>query len=139
MAKAQIFVRKAMRATNGQTPPAAARLGEAQAKLRQARNTLARSLKHYEMGHDDQRLWGALDYQTQLTMTKVEVSELAVDAVMAAYRTCGLAGYRNDADVSIGRHLRDILSSPIMINNDRISASMAGAIVMTGVPSSIRN
>jgi acyl-CoA dehydrogenase len=137
--KAQIFVRKAMRASNGQTPPAAARLGEAQGKLRQARNTLARALERYEQGHDDQRIWGSLDYQTQLTMTKVEVSELAVDAVLAAYRTCGLSGYRNDGDVSIGRHLRDILSSPIMINNDRISASMAAANTMSGIPLSIRN
>ena len=57
---------------------------------------------------------------------------------MASYRACGLAGYRNDGEVSIGRHLRDILSSPIMINNDRITASMAGAVLMSGVPQTIR-
>ena len=34
-------------------------------------------------------------------------------------------GYRNDSDFSIGRHLRDMLSSPIMINNDRILANVA--------------
>ncbi len=62
----------------------------------------------------------SLDYQSAMALTKVEASELAVQTVMSCYRTCGLAGYRNDGDVSIGRHLRDILSSPIMINNDRI-------------------
>ncbi|WP_373505558.1 acyl-CoA dehydrogenase family protein [Aestuariivirga sp.] len=137
--KAQLFVRKAMRGSNGQTPPAASRLGEAHTKMRLLRGTLASALARYERGHEDQRAWGSIDYQTALAMTKVDVSELAVDTVMACYRTCGLAGYRNDGDVSIGRHLRDILSSPIMINNDRITASMAGAMMMSGIPNTIQN
>ena len=40
-------------------------------------------------------------------------------------RACGLSGYRTDGDFSIERQLRDVLSSPIMINNDRILASLA--------------
>ena len=44
---------------------------------------------------------------------------------MNAMRACGLSGYRNDSDFSIGRYLRDVLSSPIMINNDRILADAA--------------
>jgi acyl-CoA dehydrogenase len=69
----------------------------------------------------------------------VEASELAVAAVMHAMRACGLSGYRNDTDVSIGRHLRDVLSAPIMINNDRILASMATATLMSAVPASLRD
>ena len=48
---------------------------------------------------------------------------------------CG--GYRNDGEVSISRHLRDILSSPIMINNERIVANMSNTLLMTGVPLSL--
>lgn len=135
--KAELFVRKAMRGANGKPPPAASRLGEAKSKLRLLRSMLSVSLDRYETSHADQRACSSLDYQTALAMTKVDASELAVETVMACYRTCGLAGYRNDGDVSIGRHLRDILSSPIMINNDRIIASMAGAMLMSGVPQSI--
>ena len=135
--KAELFVRKAMRGANGQTPPAASRLGEAKSKLRLLRSMLSVSLERYEKSRDDQRIWSSLDYQTSMAMTKVDASELAVDTVLACYRTCGLAGYRNDGDVSIGRHLRDVLSSPIMINNDRIVSSMAGAMLMSGVPQSI--
>jgi acyl-CoA dehydrogenase len=135
--KAELFVRKAMRGANGQTPPAAARLGEAKSKLRLLRSMLSVSLDRYEISHGDPLASSSLDYQTALAMTKVDVSELAVETVLACYRTCGLAGYRNDGDVSIGRHLRDILSSPIMINNDRIAANMAGAMLMSGVPQSI--
>lgn len=137
--KAEFFVRKAMRGANGQTPPGAARLGEAKSKLRLLRGMLSEALERYEQCHDDERASAALDYQTSLALTKVDASELAVETVMSCYRTCGLAGYRNDGDVSIGRHLRDILSSPIMINNDRITGSMASAMLMSGVPQTIRN
>ena len=51
-------------------------------------------------------------------------------------RACGLSGYRNDGDFSVGRHLRDVLSSPIMINNDRILANIATASLMSAVPTS---
>ena len=139
VAKAQIFVRKAMRGADGQMPPGAARLGEAHGKLRMLRSGLAAALRRYEACHDDERASSALDYQTALTMAKVDASELAVETVMACYRTCGLAGYRNDGDVSIGRHLRDVLSSPIMINNDRITGNMASAMAMSEIPQSIRN
>lgn len=137
--KAEFFVRKAMRGANGQTPPGAARLSEAKSKLRLLRSMLSEALERYEQCHDDERASAALDYQTALALTKVDASELAVETVMSCYRTCGLAGYRNDGDVSIGRHLRDILSSPIMINNDRITGSMASAMLMSGVPQTIRN
>jgi acyl-CoA dehydrogenase len=135
--KAELFVRKAMRSSGGQTPPAAGRLSEAKSKLRLLRNMLQVALQRYENMHDDQRLWSSLDYQTALAMTKVDASELAVETVFACYRTCGLSGYRNDGDVSIGRHLRDVLSAPIMINNDRITANMASAMIMSGVPAGI--
>ena len=56
---------------------------------------------------------------------------------MSALRACGLSGYRNDGEFSIGRHLRDVLSSPIMINNDRILANLAPPSLMTPLPTSI--
>jgi acyl-CoA dehydrogenase len=40
--------------------------------------------------------------------------------------------------VSIGRQLRDLLSAPIMIHNDRIMASMGSALAMSGVPTGLR-
>lgn len=52
-------------------------------------------------------------------------------------RACGLSGYRNDSEFSVGRHLRDVLSAPLMINNDRILANAAAASLMTPLPGSI--
>jgi acyl-CoA dehydrogenase len=59
--------------------------------------------------------------------------------VMAAMRTCGLSGYRNDGDFSVGRQLRDVLSAPIMINNDRILSNIATASLMSGIPAGLRD
>jgi acyl-CoA dehydrogenase len=56
---------------------------------------------------------------------------------MSALQACGLSGYRNDTPFSIGRHLRDVLSSPIMINNDRILANVATASLLTPAPSGL--
>jgi acyl-CoA dehydrogenase len=58
---------------------------------------------------------------------------------MSAMRACGLSGYRNDGDVSVGRHLRDALSAPIMINNDRILGNIATASLMSSVPATLRD
>jgi acyl-CoA dehydrogenase len=58
---------------------------------------------------------------------------------MSALQAAGLTGYRNDGEFSIGRYLRDVLSSPIMINNDRILANVATALMLGGVPASLRD
>ena len=33
---------------------------------------------------------------------------------------CGIAGYRNDSKLSLGRHVRDAIGAGLMVNNDRI-------------------
>lgn len=58
-----------------------------------------------------------------LNMLKRDVSEQCHEVVLEALRICGMAGYKNGTDFSIGRHLRDILSAQLMINNDRIAAT----------------
>ena len=50
-------------------------------------------------------------FQSSINLLKVEASEFAVAAVLHAMRACDLSGYGNDTDVSIGRHLRDVLSA----------------------------
>ena len=67
----------------------------------------------------------------------MQASETAVAIVLETARTCGLAGYRNDSEFSIGRSLRDVLSSPIMISNDRILANLASTTLLTAVPASL--
>jgi acyl-CoA dehydrogenase len=137
-ARAQAFVRNAMR-HSGQLPPGAPQFTRALATLRTLRGMLTTSLRRYEQCMNDPQALAALDFQTLITLTKVEASELAAQTVMSAMRACGLSGYRNDSEYSIGRHLRDVLSSPIMINNDRILANLATPVLMSPMASSLRD
>ncbi len=136
-AKAQAFVRNALRHSGGQMPPGAPHFTQAASSLRNLRGVLASSLRSYEAAMSDEKALSALEFQSMITLTKVQVSELAAETVLSALRACGLSGYRNDSEFSIGRHLRDVLSAPLMINNDRILANLAAASVMTPLPTSI--
>lgn len=135
--RAQSFIRNAARQANGQLPPGAAHYGKAASSLRMLRGLVATGLRRFELADQDEQTLGSLDFQTAINLLKVDASELAVTTVMNALRACGLAGYRNDGQFTIGRHLRDVLSSPIMINNDRILANIAGASLMSAVPASL--
>jgi acyl-CoA dehydrogenase len=137
--RAQLFIRKAARGAGGQMPPAAAHYTSAKMALTKLRAVITASIDTYAAHEHDERALSSLDFQSQINLLKVEASELAVETVMHAMRACGLSGYRNDGDFSVGRHLRDVLSAPIMINNDRILANIATASLMSGVPASLRD
>jgi acyl-CoA dehydrogenase len=137
--RAQMFIRKAARGSGGQMPPGAAHFTAAKMSLTKLRAVITSNLDTYAAHEHDERALSSLDFQSSINLLKVEASELAVETVMSAMRACGLSGYRNDGDFSVGRHLRDVLSAPIMINNDRILANIATASLMSGVPISLRD
>jgi acyl-CoA dehydrogenase len=135
--RARKFMRKAQRA--GHLPPGVPHFVEAQAGLRTLRALIGAMLaRHAAIAGDPQAL-GGIDFQTAINLLKVDASELAVKTVMNAMRATGLSGYRNDGEASIGRSLRDVLSSPIMINNDRILSSLTASTILSDVPNTIRD
>jgi acyl-CoA dehydrogenase len=135
--RARKFMRKAQRA--GGLPPGVPHFTQALANLRQLRALIAAMLSRYEAIAHDPKALSTIDFQTAISLLKVDASELAVQTVMNAMRATGLSGYRNDTDVSVGRALRDVLSSPIMINNDRILSSLSNSTILSEIPSSIRD
>jgi acyl-CoA dehydrogenase len=137
--RAQRFIRKAARGASGQMPPGAAHFTAAKRSLAKLRAMITTNMDAFAACEHDERTLASLDFNSAITLLKVEASELAVETVMNAMRACGLSGYRNDGEFSVGRHLRDVLSAPIMINNDRILANIATANLMSGVPSSLRD
>jgi len=137
--RARAFVRKAMHRSGGTLPPGAAHLTRAGASLRTLRGLIATSTRRFEAVASDPAMLESMDFQTGMNMLKVNASELAVATVMSSMQACGLSGYRNDSEFSIGRHLRDILSSPIMISNDRILANVAAASVLGATPESLHD
>jgi acyl-CoA dehydrogenase len=135
--RAQQFIRVASRKANGQMPPGAAKFTQMLSSLRMLRAMINQAMHTYESVMGDPKSVAALEFQSMITLLKVEASELAVSIVLAAMRVCGLSGYRADGEFSIERPLRDVLSSPIMINNERILANLASSGLLTPVPRSL--
>jgi acyl-CoA dehydrogenase len=137
--RARAFVRKAVHRADATMPPGATHLTRAAASLRTLRSLVAGALRRFELTAGDPVALESVDFQTSMNLLKVNASELAVATVMSAMQACGLSGYRNDGEFSVGRHVRDILSSPIMISNDRIMANVGTASLLSGIPTSLRD
>ena len=131
--RAQAFVRTAARKSDGALPPGAPRLAEALSKLKTLRGMLNDSARRYERIMDEPKALDSVSFQSDITLTKVQASELAVATVLSAMRVCGLSGYRSDTPFSVERHLRDVLSAPLMINNDRILANLTATAMMAPI------
>jgi acyl-CoA dehydrogenase len=128
------FARQASRAAGGRAPPGAPHLTKARVTLETLRATIQAALASFERQAAEPGGLDAMSTQLALNLLKVEASELAASTVMSAMRACGLSGYRNDSEFAMGRYLRDILSAPIMINNDRILANAEAGVLMSQPP-----
>jgi acyl-CoA dehydrogenase len=137
--RARRHLRKRARGAPDVMPSGVAHVQKAQASLRTLRALISTTLDRYESIAEDPEALSTIGFQSAISLLKVDVSELAVATALTAMRACGLAGYLNSSEASIGRHVRDLLSSPIMINNDRILGSMTGAALLSPVSSSLRD
>jgi acyl-CoA dehydrogenase len=61
---------------------------------------------------------------------KLASSELAVSVCRDALELLGIMGYQNNSKFSVGRHLRDAMSAPLMIANERIHTTDAGLLLV---------
>ena len=61
---------------------------------------------------------------------KVSASTLVVDIVDQALLICGIQGYREDSQYTLGRLLRDAHGAALMVNNDRIIGNNAQLLLM---------
>jgi len=135
--RARRFVRAAVRKGNGASAPGIAHLARAMMLLRTLRVSVTSALQRFEAIATKESELDLLEFQIAMNLLKVSASELATATVMSSMQACGLAGYRNDGEFSLSRHLRDVLSSPIMINNDRILANSATASLLMDTPPSL--
>jgi acyl-CoA dehydrogenase len=61
---------------------------------------------------------------------KVAASEKSAEIALAALGVIGILGYKNDTPFSVGRHVRDTLSAPLMVSNARIHATNASLLLI---------
>ena len=112
------------------------RLTQAVGVLQALQARLSVMLKNYDIqvaGHGLRR--GAttalpMSFTAEMNTLKISVSEGCMEVLNHAFHVCGIAGYRNDGPFSIGRHLRDLQSAPVMISNDRILENTSSLLLL---------
>jgi acyl-CoA dehydrogenase len=109
--------------------PGAPRLVAATAKLQTLKATLLAHIERFDTARQNEDDLRSMNFAIEMNNLKVVSSTMAVEVVQEALMVAGIAGYRNDTPFSVGRHMRDVLSAPLMVANDRILANTANLLV----------
>ena len=130
--RAQAFVRSQARQTPGITPPSATRLSELSAELAKLRGLVRVAADEYNRIADEpgRETLSTMGYAVRINNLKIASSEASAEICQKALRICGVSGYRNGTQYSVGRHLRDSLSAALMIANERIHATNATLLLV---------
>jgi len=116
----------------GAVPPTALRLAEVDVTL----GTMRSGVRHMAAEYGELLEAGPGSFVAdpgfplRINNLKVATSKLLIEVVGGALMVTGIAGYRNDSAVSLGRHLRDAYGAELMVSNDRILGQSALMQVM---------
>jgi len=127
---ARRFVRTQARNKPGVTPPAATRLAELVVVQQQMAELVHGAVRRFDDAADDIETLSSLGFAIAMNSLKVATSTLVVDIVGRAMLICGIAGYREDSEYSLGRQLRDAYGAALMVNNDRIIGNSAQLLLV---------
>jgi acyl-CoA dehydrogenase len=130
LARAQNFVRAQAKGRPNVTPPGALRVAEAASMLQLMRANTLDGLRRFARAQADNDELTSVGFAVAMNNIKVGASRLAGEIINHAMLVCGILGYKNDTPFSIGRHMRDVLSAPIMISNDRIFGNMSNLLLI---------
>ncbi len=128
--KARHFVRTEARKKPGVTPPSALRLAELIAQLQRMEELVRGTAQRYDRQCDDLDALAGMGFAIAMNSLKVSTSTLVVDIVNRAMAICGMSGYREDSQYSLGRILRDAHGAAVMVNNDRINGNTAQMLLI---------
>lgn len=129
--KARKYVRTAARKQPGKATPGALRLAEVASTAQQFADLVGASADRYDRavqareGEAGFESTASVGFSLAMNNLKVTTSTTLVEIVGQAMLICGISGYREDSEYSLGRHLRDAHGAAVMVNNDRIMANSA--------------
>ncbi len=69
---------------------------------------------------NDEKSLRSADFAVRVNGLKLNASEISVNVCLMALEVCGIAGYKNDDELSVARHIRDVLSARVMVSNERL-------------------
>ena len=120
LSRARTVVKNEARKNPSVTPINATRLAEADLVLGMMKCTIGSTTAAYRQLLDNPEREAGLAFSIGVNNLKLTSSQQVIDVVMRAMLICGIAGYRNDSKLTLGRHLRDATGAALMVNNDRI-------------------
>lgn len=82
-----------------------------------------------DLNHNSDELY-RLDFTLMLNNLKIVSSELAVEIIQKSIYVCGFVAYLNNTPYSLGRSLRDIMASLVMIHNDRLYKTNSSLLML---------
>ncbi|MFZ0040279.1 MAG: acyl-CoA dehydrogenase family protein [Solirubrobacteraceae bacterium] len=112
--------------------PSAQRLSRLSGELAMLRALVASGLQEFlacAEGPERERL-STMGSTLRFNNLKIAASEQAGKISRGALDVCGIMGFKNDSPFSVGRHLRDTLSAPLMVANERIHQTNAGLLLI---------
>ncbi len=134
VAKARRYVRTEARKKPDCVPPQALRLAETVALLQTMRNSVSASCTAYETLSGDspgaRDALSSIGWAIQMNNLKLSASQQVRQIVSQSLDICGIAAYKNDGPLALGRQLRDAQSAALMIANERILATNAALLLM---------
>jgi acyl-CoA dehydrogenase len=127
--RARAYLRQQVR-SRGSVSMMAHRLARAVGLLQLMQSRLSQALRDYDTVFSGPPRTLPLGFTADMNNLKTSVSELCLEAVQHAFMVCGINAYNNGTEFSLGRHLRDLMSAPVMINNDRMLESTGNLLLM---------
>lgn len=127
--RSQTFVRAEARKKPGLVPLGASRLARTTVSLQQLRTMIVAGVGQYETATQNDDTLSSIGFAVAMNNVKLAASEMVADIVRDCLMINGIAGYRNDSQYSVARHLRDALSAPLMVHNDRIQSNSANLLL----------
>jgi acyl-CoA dehydrogenase len=120
LSRARTTVKGEARKNPGVMPISATRLAEADLVLGQMKCAVKATMAAYRDLLSNADAETGYAFSIAVNNLKLTCSQQVLDVVMRAMLICGIAGYRNDSKLTLGRHLRDATGAALMVNNDRI-------------------
>jgi acyl-CoA dehydrogenase len=127
--RARSYLRQQVR-ERGNVSMLSHRLARAVGLLQLMQARLSQALRDYDPVFAEGGRQLPLGFTADMNNLKTTVSELCLEAVQHAFMVCGIHAYKNGTEFSLGRHVRDLMSAPVMINNDRMLESTGNLLLM---------
>lgn len=128
--RVRAHLKAAMKHNGGNLPAAASHLPDLVAKVQVLHARLMSALGRFELVLAAGPGALPMSLTTDLTLLKSTMSEGCLAVVQQALSTVGFAGYRSEGPSALGRHLRDLHSAPLMINNARLIDTMSSFLLL---------